>query len=559
MLEKTMRGAAHAAWLASCWAPHQAMRGAQKNPAAAQAALLDRLLRANASSAYGRKFGFSRLRNVRQFQSTVPIVDYDELRPWIERIKAGEQAVLTEEPVLMLEKTSGSSAAAKYIPYTSSLRREFQRAVGAWIFDLYAHNPTLVYGTAYWAITPVAREPEVTTGGLRVGFENDTEYLGAAERFLLRKILAVPEEVARIPELDTALYVTLRFLLQSSSLRFISVWAPSFLTILLERLQNNAEQLLADLHDGELRPPAKLPDAIAPLLHRRLRADPARARRLERARLEHGSLRAQAIWPNLRVISCWADGSSRTAVPALRELFPGVLIQGKGLLATEGVVSVPLVEHEACMAAATSHFYEFVEQPGAKPRLLHELEANHEYSVLVTTGAGFYRYRLGDRVRVTGLAGNMPLLEFLGKEDGVSDLCGEKLSPAFVGSVLQELSVERAYSSDFAMLAPSQQESPRYVLFLQGEASRTDLAVQLDKKLTQNPHYAYCRRLGQLAAPRIFQIAGDAEECYLRRCVATGQRAGAVKAVALHRLTGWEDLFRGEWTTEQHAEVGAKA
>jgi hypothetical protein len=27
-----------------------------------------------------------------------------------------------------------------------------------------------------------------------------------------------------------------------------------------------------------------------------------------------------------------------------------------------------------------------------------------------------------------------------------------------------------------------------------------------------------------------------------------GQRAGAVKAVALHRLTGWEDFFRGEWT-----------
>jgi hypothetical protein len=135
---------------------------------------------------------------------------------------------------------------------------------------------------------------------------------------------------------------------------------------------------------------------------------------------------------------------------------------------------VPLVEHGSCVAAATSHFYEFIEQPGAAPRLLHELEENHEYSVLLTTGGGLYRYRLGDRVRVTGFAENTPLLEFLGKEDGVSDLCGEKLSPTFVGSVLEELSGERAYSSDFAMLAPSQQESPRYVLFLQGAASRTD-------------------------------------------------------------------------------------
>lgn len=553
MLEKTICGAAQAAWLASCWAPYRSLRRGQKNPAMAQAALLDRLLRANASSAYGQKFGFGRLRTAREFQSAVPIVGYEEIRPWVERIKAGEQAVLTEEPVLMLEKTSGSSTAAKYIPYTASLRREFQRAVGAWMFDLYAHNPTLVYGTAYWAITPLARDPEITSGGLRVGFENDTEYLGAAERFLLRKILAMPEKVARVPELDTALYVTLRYLLQSESLRFISVWAPSFLTVVIEHLNNNADRLLADLHDGTLRPPATLHAAIASSLHRSLRADPPRARRLERARHENSRLRTQDVWPNLRVISCWTDASSRTAVPALRKLFPDVFIQGKGLLATEGVVSLPLVEHGACVAAATSHFYEFIEQPGATPRLLHELAVNREYSVLLTTGGGLYRYRLGDRVRVTGFAQNTPLLEFLSKEDGVSDLCGEKLSPAFVGCVLEELAGEHAYLSDFAMLAPSQQESLRYVLFLQGAASQTDLAARLDRKLTRNPHYAYCRRLGQLAAPRVFQITRDAGECYLRRCVSLGQRAGAVKTVGLHRLTGWEDFFQGDWN-----EHGAK-
>jgi hypothetical protein len=558
MFEKTVRGAAHAAWLASCWAPYRLLRHAQENPAAAQATLLDRLLRANGSSAYGRKFGFNRLGTAREFQSAVPIVGYDELRPWIERIKAGEDAVLTTEPVLMLERTSGSSTAAKYIPYTASLRQEFQRAVGAWMFDLHTHEPAMICGTAYWAITPLARESEVTAGGLRVGFENDTEYLGTAERFLLRKILAVPEEVAHIPELDTALYVTLRFLLQSPSLTFISVWAPSFLSILLERLHNNAERLLADLHNGTLRPPGQLPDAIVPSLHRSLRADPARARRLEHAWRESGSLCAQDLWPYLRVISCWTNASSRPAVLALRELFPGVHIQGKGLLATEGVISLPLTEHGACMAAATSHFYEFVEQPGAAPRLLQELEANHEYSVLLTTGGGLYRYRLGDRIRVVGFAGNTPLLEFLGKEDGVSDLCGEKLSPAFVGSVLEELSIEHAYLSDFAMLAPSLHEGLRYVLFLQGAASQPDLAVRLDKKLTQNPHYAYCRRLGQLAAPRIFQITSDAGDSYLRRCVAMGQRAGAVKAVALHRLAGWEDFFRGDWT-ERRAQQRVEA
>jgi hypothetical protein len=543
MFEKTIRAGAHAAWRASCWRAYQALRRAKKDPAAVQAAILERLLRANASCAYGRKYGFGLLRSPREFQSSVPVVEYEDLKPWIDRILAGEGNVLTDEPVLMLEKTSGSATAAKYIPYTSSLRREFQRAVSAWMFDLHASNPPLAGGSAYWAITPIAREPEVTAGGLRVGFENDTEYLDATGRFLLHKILAVPEEVARIPDLETALYATLRFLLQSPSLAFISVWAPSFLVILHERLQSHAERLLADLRDGALRPPRRLPDSIASLLRRHLRADPVRARQLERAWRENGCLRAQDVWPNLRVISCWTDASSRLAVPALREMFPGVAIQGKGLLATEGVVSVPLVKHGASVVAATSHFFEFIEQPGGRPQLLHELEANREYSVLLTTGGGLYRYRLGDRVRVVGFAERIPLLEFIGKENGTSDLCGEKLNPAFVDSILGELIEERAFEADFVMLAPSRRAGLRYVLFLQGEISRTNLAVMLDERLAQNLHYAYCRRLGQLASPHVFQIAASAAECYLKRCVAMGQRAGAVKAVALHRLSGWEDYF----------------
>jgi len=40
--------------------------------------------------------------------------------------------------------------------------------------------------------------------------------------------------------------------------------------------------------------------------------------------------------------------------------------------------------------------------------------------------------------------------------------------------------------------------------------------------------------------------------------VALGQRAGAVKAVAMHRLIGWEDCFRGEWT-EKRAEQEVEA
>ena len=49
-------------------------------------------------------------------------------------------------------------------------------------------------------------------------------------------------------------------------------------------------------------------------------------------------------------------------LPELRALFPGVEIQGKGLLATEGVISIPLMGRPAPVPAVTSHFLEFLDE-----------------------------------------------------------------------------------------------------------------------------------------------------------------------------------------------------
>jgi hypothetical protein len=245
------------------------------------------------------------------------------------------------------------------------------------------------------------------------------------------------------------------------------------------------------------------------------------------------------------MISCWADASSRLAVPAIQESFPETTIQGKGLLATEGVVSIPLCSAQGSVAAVTSHFFEFLENGSATPRLLHELQLGGEYAILLTTGGGLWRYRLGDRVRVTGFLERTPVLEFLGREGNVSDVCGEKLSAAFVDSVLLELESERACTPGFAMLAPSFEDRPRYVLFFHGRIETRQFAELLDAKLRRNPHYDYCRKLGQLFPAAVFQITEGAGEAYLRRCSALGQRAGNVKETPLHRLSGWEKYFQG--------------
>src|SRR5262249_131850 len=152
--------------------------------------ILRNFLRRNAASEYGQRHGYGKIRTVRQFQESVPIVTYDDLEPWINRIAHGRANVLTAEPVLMMEKPSGPAGAGKYIPYGGSLLREFQNAVGAWMFDLFTKWPGLLGGAQYWSVSPAGRHKEHTPGGLPVGFDDDTEYLGGFSRRVLRWVMA---------------------------------------------------------------------------------------------------------------------------------------------------------------------------------------------------------------------------------------------------------------------------------------------------------------------------------------------------------------------------------
>ena len=462
---------------------HLACRRAWRAPREHQEHMLQSFLRRNAGSAYGVEHGYAGIRSVREFQERVPIATYDDLEPWVERIRGGEQGVLTCEPVLTFEKTSGSAGAAKYIPYTATLLREFRRAVGAWLFDLFTKRRTLLAGAHYWSLSPMVRPTEDDVAcALPVGFPSDAEYFGPLERRWLRWLMAAGSEVADTSDIEECRRRTLDSLMACRDLRFLSVWNPSFLTLLLKRL-----------------PAGAMP---------------------------------RELWPDLELVSCWTSAAAARFLPELREHLPGVEIQGKGLMATEGVISFPLVGHSGATPAIASHFLEFVDEDG-RAHLAHELEVGARYRPLMTTGAGFARYDLGDLVEVVAPGA----IVFVGKAGVVSDLCGEKLTEAFVGSVLESL--ERQASSGLLLLAPEWGSPPRYLLFTERHRGER-FADEVDRALRRSPHYDYCRRLGQLERVEVV-VVENGEELFLRGCIAEGQRAGDVKSDYLRRELGWRE------------------
>jgi hypothetical protein len=540
-------------WQAACLPSWYQFRRAITRVENVQRGVLMDYLTKNQETEYGRRFKFPSITSVEAYQRSVPLTTYDDYTSAIEAISQGEQAVLATSPVLMLEVSSGSAAASKLIPYTVKLRSEFQRGIASWIYTVFRHSPDLKKGPAYWSITPLAEGRRITPCGIPIGFEEDTAYLGSVGKHLADSALAVPNAVKHIRDVASFRYVTLLFLLRHPDLRIISVWNPTFLNLLLQPLSEWWEALLHDIAQGTLTSPNALdPELSLNLLHQ-LSPNPQRAEVL--ASLEPSNYRA--LWPDLGLISCWMDGPAARYVSSLKTSFPDVTCQGKGLVATEAFVSLPIPGVTGAVLAVTTHFFEFLpvssqtyEISAEQPKLAHQLDKGQTYAVVATTGGGFYRYQLHDVVKVVDHLEQAPCLRFLGKTDQVSDWFGEKLNERLVAETLDRLFRIYSLSPIFAMLAPDDQaEGFRYTLYVelpddqQSEELLANLSTDLDQHLRRNFHYDYCRRLGQLAHAEVLPIAKEGAETYLEVLRSRGQRLGSIKPATLDKATGWGNHF----------------
>ncbi len=534
---------ANGLWLASGWADYRAFRRALHHPATAQRDVLRRILGANTTSEFGRDHDFARITQPHEFQQRVAPADYDAFAPLIARMASGEANVLTTEPVKLFEPSSGSTAASKLIPYTAALQREFQRGLAAWIGNLYISQASLMAGPAYWSVTPLTEGKRTTAGGIPIGFASDSDYLGPLGR-LVEAVLAVPNGVKQLGEMEAFRYATLRHLLDREGLRLISVWNPTFLTLLLDALVVWWEPLLDDMARGTLTLPETVPAALAQELRRGLRPAWARAQRLRPLDPRDPATLAQ-VWPKLCVVSAWADGPAARFARQLQQRLPHVTLQPKGLLATEALVSLPWGGAPAPVLAVTAHFLEFMDADG-RIRLAHELVRGGVYAVIVTTGGGLYRYQLRDQVEVVGHVAATPCIRFLGKGDRVADWFGEKLSEPFVTTVVEQVLAQATIVPRFVLFAPADlPDGFAYTLYLEAETvvDCAQAAQALDAALCANFHYAYCRRLGQLGPARVQRVV-DGAAIYLAVVQQRGVKLGNIKPALLDREPVWDDAFR---------------
>jgi hypothetical protein len=496
-------GPLHALSLASAAPAHARFLSASLGLEAVQRARLEALLARHANTQAGRSLGLDHIDSWERFARKVPLSTYEDWEPWIlEQQKGlGSNALCpAHDSVRRFEPTSGSTGQRKWIPYTKNLLEEFDAAASAWLVDLAREDPRIYWGRHYWALSWI---PTELRGSL--SSSDDLELLSPGKRWFLGAAMAVPSWVARLPTSEDSLLATCVHLGAASDLSLVSVWSPTFWLGILEVLSRERLVVARVLETG--RWPVGFPSS-------------ARApKSLHAARLLaswDGALDPQffaALWPRLRLLSVWTSAHAGLWTGRLQQLFPGVRIQGKGLWATEGVVTIPFRGHH--VLAATSHFLEFRCLESGRVVPSWGLREGQTVEPVMTTGGGMVRYVLADKLRVEGFWRQLPRLRFLGRRNGI-DLVGEKIDADAATNVLSELSTELKARCLSLLARTHPGERSRYVILAEGQATeQASIARACEEKLRAYHHYTLARELGQLDAAAAW-VSPDAQSIYER-------------------------------------------
>lgn len=440
-----------------------------------------------------------------------------------------ENQMVSKNPVLCLEchryqPTSGSTSGRKWIPYSKELTTEFDMAIGPWIGDLYETYPAIIRGKHYWSLSWMPDELREKLSDL-----DDLNVFGWWQQMIMRLTMASPNSISHAKTAAAAQLATLAYLCSSRDLTMLFVWSPTFALNLLDDLYKYRHELIRILEKGKWGDHQQLLERVE------CPKSKSSAKILRHWDGELSPDFLQNLWPNMGLVSSWDTASSKAWAEKLKGYFPNASFQGKGLFATEAVVTIPF--QSEYVLAYKSHFYEFECLETGKILPSWELEKNQMVAPLVSTGSGFFRYKMKDRLEVTNFMNGLPCLTFRGRMNDV-DLVGEKMSPELVEKLFDTMEKQFEAIKGVSLLGVEDvDQKPFYLCIVEGEGQtvRDDLEAFLEKELKKNFHYNLARDLGQLDHSKVSHQK-DGFGFYQELAMKKGMIKGDVKLEILSKI-----------------------
>ena len=404
-------------------------------------AVLRDILRRNAATEFGEAHGFSRIETKEQYRESVPVSVYSDYRNLVQRMRNGEKALITADPVYCYLETSGSTEAGKLFPITTEALRIYGD-----VMDRYpAMQSADEAGRRFFLSFLVAdtdrkcREEDVmlfTSAYYRFLFEQGNLDIGkiSGGRYL-----------NFFPKPCDYLYVKLWLAFADAELTSMeSVYLYDFL-IFFQYMEDHYLDVLSDMEAGRIPEEKDFPEAVRKALLE-LPVSEERIRGVH-TECEKGFLNiVQRLWKKVRLISGIGSKAFQVEEISIRKYIGELPVWHYIYAASECVMGVPVEpdSYDYVLYPGTA-YYEFREADVDDGRILEasELTVGGSYEPILTTFSGLYRYSMGDVLKLKGFYGELPVFRFLHRRNLVMNIAGEKLDMEILDRTVRYWARER--------------------------------------------------------------------------------------------------------------------
>lgn len=324
----------------------------KQNAVEDQEKLLLSLVKTAEKTLFGREHRFENIQSVQDFQEQVNISDYEELKPYIERVKKGQRNILWTETPEYFAKTSGTTSGAKYIPISKE-GMPYQIAAAQSAIFHYIHqknNSDFVSGKMIF----LQGSPELEEiNGIKTG--------------RLSGIVA-----HHIPNY-----------LQKNRL-------PSLKTNLIEDWETKVDEIVKETEKENMTLISGIPPWLIMYFEKLI---------------ERNGKKITELFPNLQLIIT-GGVNFEPYREKMNELLGKPVDTIQTFPASEGFFAFQDDYQKEGLQLLTNHgiFYEFVPleeygKPDAKRLTLKDIELHKDYALILTTNSGLWAYSIGDVVR----------------------------------------------------------------------------------------------------------------------------------------------------------------
>jgi len=378
-----------------------------KYPHEVQEEWFKKLIANGRDTEWGRKYDYQSINSVDEYRKRVPINDYEAVKPYINRLRNGEQNLLWNSEIKLFAKSSGTTSdKSKFIPVSQETLEECHYKGGKDMLSIYCNNhpETLLFDGKGLSMGGSHRITEIN---------NEIYYDGDLSALIVENLPSWAEFI-RVPKRSVAL---------------MDEWEAKIEKMALETINHDVTNILG------------VPSWTLLLIRHILKIT--------------GKQNLHEVWPNLEVFF-HGGVNFEPYLQQFKELIPSEKMNYMETYnASEGFFGLQdrTDSDELLLMLDYGIFYEFMpldqlDEETPKTLTLDEVKKDVNYALIITTNSGLWRYLIGDTIRFTSI--NPFRIKITGRTVNFINATGEEL---IIDNAIKALSIActkcHAVMSDF--------------------------------------------------------------------------------------------------------------